>query len=219
MKKAVILSLLLIAAFPMLSQIETSTGSIRIEAETNADDNTSSGLELPRISAPSMTEPTEGISILNNDDLGEEEESNVNFAEDDGLVDYKSDKTPKYFDKKEKSVLPEYYNDQSLGEVYTGSEYVTIMCRDHEAVDGDQVRIFANKDVIRPQVTLGSGFTTIKLRLEPGLNTIVFEALNQGDSGPNTAELHVYDDDGRIISAEEWNLATGYKATISFIKN
>ncbi|MFT7157938.1 MAG: hypothetical protein ACI8Q1_002963, partial [Parvicella sp.] len=45
-----------------------------------------------------------------------------------------------------------------------------------------------------------------------------FEALNQGDSGPNTAELHVYDDKGMLVSAHEWNLLTGNKASIIVYK-
>jgi hypothetical protein len=32
-------------------------------------------------------------------------------------------------------------------------------------------------------------------------NKIDFEALNQGSSGPNTAEFKVYDDKGSLISA------------------
>ena len=54
--------------------------------------------------------------------------------------------------------------------------------------------------------------------LEPGFNKIDFQALNQGESGPNTAELHVYDDNGVLVSAHEWNLLTGYKATVIVVK-
>ena len=46
-----------------------------------------------------------------------------------------------------------------------------------------------------------------------------FEAINQGESGPNTAEFQVYDDKGQLISANQWNLATGFKASIILIKN
>jgi hypothetical protein len=42
-------------------------------------------------------------------------------------------------------------------------------------------------------------------------------ALNQGDSGPNTAEFVIYDDKGRVVSSKEWNLLTGVKARIVFI--
>ena len=42
--------------------------------------------------------------------------------------------------------------------------------------------------------------------------------LNQGYSGPNTAEFKIYDDKGELISANQWNLATGFKATIIIVK-
>ena len=47
---------------------------------------------------------------------------------------------------------------------------------------------------------------------------IDFEALNQGTSGPNTAEFRVYDDKGTLVSASQWNLGTGFKATILLVK-
>ena len=43
-------------------------------------------------------------------------------------------------------------------------------------------------------------------------------ALNQGDSGPNTAELRIYDDNDILISSNQWNLATGAKATLIIVK-
>jgi hypothetical protein len=85
-------------------------------------------------------------------------------------------------------------------------------------VDGDVIRIFVNGDVIRGQVTLDASFRGFDLQLLPGENRIDFEALNQGDSGPNTAELHVYDDQGILVSAHEWNLLTGNKASIIVYK-
>ena len=56
------------------------------------------------------------------------------------------------------------------------------------------------------------------LIVDDGSSPEEFEALNQGSSGPNTAELHVYDDKGLIISAKEWNLLTGRRAIITVIK-
>jgi hypothetical protein len=50
------------------------------------------------------------------------------------------------------------------------------------------------------------------------LNVISFKALNQGTSGPNTAAFGVYDDQAQEISSNEWNLATGAKATLSIAR-
>ena len=44
-------------------------------------------------------------------------------------------------------------------------------------------------------------------------------ALNQGESGPNTAEVRVYDDQGNLMMANRWNLATGTKATFIVVKD
>jgi len=105
-----------------------------------------------------------------------------------------------------------------LCDVKTGSKFVSVKYRDHEYVDGDRIRIYVNKDIVQSSVYLGGSFSGFTLTLEEGENEIVFEALNQGSSGPNTAELHVYDDNGTIISAKEWNLLTGHRATIKVIK-
>lgn len=51
-----------------------------------------------------------------------------------------------------------------------------------------------------------------------GFNTIDFQALNQGEVGPNTAELLVLDEEGNILASEYWALATGVKATIILVK-
>jgi hypothetical protein len=54
--------------------------------------------------------------------------------------------------------------------------------------------------------------------LVQGINKIVFHALNQGESGPNTAEFQVYDDNQVQVSSKKWNLLTGVNATIIVVK-
>ena len=56
------------------------------------------------------------------------------------------------------------------------------------------------------------------VKLLEGFNKIDFVALNQGESGPNTAEVRVYDDDGNVMMSNLWNLATGSKATFIVVK-
>ena len=67
-------------------------------------------------------------------------------------------------------------------------------------------------------LTLDSSFRGINLDLEEGFNKIDFMALNQGSSGPNTAELRVFDDKDQMISSNQWNLATGGTATFIVVK-
>jgi hypothetical protein len=75
-----------------------------------------------------------------------------------------------------------------------------------------------NGEVVQSQVYLDSNFKGFEIALQKGFNKIDFEALNQGDSGPNTAEFRVYDDKKNLVSASEWNLGTGFKATIIIVK-
>ena len=111
-----------------------------------------------------------------------------------------------------------YRKNQNLGDFKTGSSTAKVRYRDAAYVDGDQIRVYLNDKVIQYQVNLDSEFKGFEIVLEKGFNKIEFEALNQGSSGPNTAEFQVYDDKGSIISASQWNLGTGFKATIILVK-
>ena len=120
---------------------------------------------------------------------------------------------------KEKEKNPNnYLGDAYLGDIATVSDSANIVCRDFEYVDGDRVRIMVNDEVVVQNLTLDSSFRGINLKLGEGFNKIDFIALNQGDSGPNTAELRIYDDNKKLISSNQWNLATGAKATLIIVK-
>ena len=121
--------------------------------------------------------------------------------------------------KKEKDKKPNGYSNGSyLGDVSTVSEYVNILCRDFEYVDGDRVRILVNDSIVIYNLLLDNSFTGFKLPLNKGFNKIDFTALNQGESGPNTAELRVFDDSQKLISSNQWNLSTGATATFIVVK-
>ena len=120
---------------------------------------------------------------------------------------------------KEKEKNPnKYTGDSYLGDLKTSSDYANILCRDFEYVDGDRVSILVNDQIVIQNLTLNSTFRGINLKLGEGFNKIDFVALNQGDSGPNTAELRIYDDNERLLSSNQWNLATGAKATLIIVK-
>lgn len=122
--------------------------------------------------------------------------------------------------KKEQPVEGEaiYFGDQFLGRFDIQSVFINVIYRDHGQVDGDRIRVFLNDDVIRPSVYLTSGYSGFKLNLKQGINKIEFEALNQGDLGPNTAEFQVYDDKENLVSSNRWNLSTGSRASIMLVK-
>lgn len=110
-----------------------------------------------------------------------------------------------------------FMSDQFLGQYDIDTEFVNIVCRDHEYPDGDRVSVSLNGKVVYPNIRLSSQYRRLKIDLIQGINKIDIIALNQGDSGPNTAEFVVYDDKGNVVSSKEWNLLTGVKAMITFI--
>ncbi len=108
--------------------------------------------------------------------------------------------------------------NQYLGDFRTTAKKVKVSYRDHEYVDGDRIRVWVNDRIVKDVIYLNSSFQGFDLDLAPGFNKIDFEALNQGTSGPNTAEFRVVDDQGNLISSNRWDLATGFKATIIIVK-
>lgn len=109
--------------------------------------------------------------------------------------------------------------DQDLGSFRTSSNSVNIICRDFQYPDGDRVTILVNDIPVVYNILLKQSYQKFNIPLEVGINKIAFEALNQGTSGPNTAAFKVYNDAGMLISSNEWNLATGAKATIVISKD
>lgn len=111
-----------------------------------------------------------------------------------------------------------YRKNQNLGNFKIKSITAKVLYRDFGEVDGDFIQVYLNDRVIIPEIIMDSEYQSFEVNLEKGFNKIDFKALNQGSSGPNTAEFQVYDDKGILISANQWNLATGFKATIILTK-
>ncbi|MCI2229539.1 hypothetical protein MC378_10205 [Polaribacter sp. MSW13] len=109
--------------------------------------------------------------------------------------------------------------DQDLGSFRTNSKSVNIICRDFQYPDGDRVSILVNNIPVIVNITLRQSYQSFNIPLEVGINRIAFKALNQGSSGPNTAAFKVYNDAGMLLSSNEWNLATGAKATLVIAKD
>ena len=120
--------------------------------------------------------------------------------------------------EKEKKGSNEHFGDQYLGDLKTTAKFVGIVCRDHEYVDGDRIKIYLNGEVVEYNLLLSGSFRGVNLDLEQGFNRIEFEALNQGSSGPNTAQVVVADEKGQVIHNNRWNLSTGSKASLIIVK-
>lgn len=120
--------------------------------------------------------------------------------------------------EKEKKGSKEHFGDQYLGDFKTSSKFVGIVCRDHEYVDGDRIKIYVNGEVVEFNLLLTGSFKGINVDLVKGFNRIEFEALNQGSSGPNTAQVVVADEKGEVIHNNRWNLSTGSRASLIIVK-
>lgn len=110
--------------------------------------------------------------------------------------------------------IKKFQTSLELGKIETDSKSIRIICRDHSYVDGDRVKLYVNEEVIRRSITLEGGYYSIDINLKEGFNRIDIEALNQGSSGPNTAEFKVLDEFGSVLADKEWNILTGYIATL-----
>jgi len=216
MKNFIAVSVLFLVATNGWAQFDNPrNNSVQIESTTN-DVKSPTGYELPAIKTPSLSNSEYKFNPKEAPKLGENDEKQFDMSNEETFISKKAD-GPKYFTK-DKEAKAEYGRDQDLGDVKTGGSYVNVVYRDHEYVDGDRIRVYVNDDVVQSDISLDGTFRGFDLPLQPGMNRIDFQALNQGSSGPNTAELHVYDDKGVLISAREWNLLTGHKATILVVK-
>ena len=147
------------------------------------------------------------------------------------IIKKKKKRSMSDYQKMDKDVLAKkYWNGQDvsvnkittaleLGRIETNSRSIRIECRDHSYVDGDMVRLYVNDVVIRSSIALKAGYYKIDIELNDGFNRVDIKALNQGTSGPNTAEFNVFDETGNLLASKEWNILTGYVATLVVMKN
>ena len=211
--------LLFLVSFQMFSQqVENKEQSIKIPAvETKEKDSTNTQFSVK----PEVKNPTPNTSgmILNRPRVIEKPEEEFSMIQEKKLRD-PGELFEERWNKKavEQGMKIESMPDQFLGDFKSNGTHVNIICRDHEFPDGDLVRIFVNDEIFIPSLLLTSGYKSFDVPLTVGFNKIVFLALNQGESGPNTAEFHVYDDNGVLVSSKKWNLLTGVSATIIVAK-
>ncbi|MDI1255147.1 MAG: hypothetical protein PSV16_03520 [Flavobacterium sp.] len=149
------------------------------------------------------------------------EEKPINLSGQNGFVD----PNVKYLTKLNKQrggfeTDPAMKKNQDYGQITTKAPNVYILFRDFGSIDGDQIKMSVNLVTLMPQTTLSGDFKIYNLALVPGFNKIDFLALNQGAEGPNTAEFKIieFDENGKVLVENAWNLATGFSATFLIIK-
>ncbi len=198
---------------PQTVVIDTSRSN-DFKLEIPGDDTTSTS-DFPNFK---FNEETNDASIDLSPDTQVSMEPRERFANENDL-----------FMKRLEGNLPKGTNDdenkrlgsqttQYFGDFRNNGEFVTIVVRDHQYQDGDLVSIAVNEETKKERVFLTNKPKGFKLKLKPGFNKIDFTALNQGSSGPNTAEFRVFDEHGNMISMNQWNLSTGVEATVVIVK-
>lgn len=125
---------------------------------------------------------------------------------------------PKVGPRTAKEGSKDHFPDQNLGEIKSSGKFVGVVARDHEFVDGDRVKIYLNETVVDPNMLLTGAFKGVNIDLNKGFNRITFEALNEGSSSPNTAQVDVYDDQGQLIYSNKWLLSGGSRASLVVTK-
>ncbi|MFT4805568.1 MAG: hypothetical protein ACJAZK_001245 [Psychroserpens sp.] len=226
MKHKIILLLFSFFALQTFGQPDNSEKkSIKIPAkETEKKDTTSVKLDIKpnsKIGITQIKKNISGITIPNESNVSiTKPKKEFSMIDDNGLLN-PGEMFEKRFNKVavEQGLKIETMADVFLGEIRSNGAFVRIVCRDHEFPDGDIVQVKVNDDIIIPRLVLTGGYKGFNVNLSVGSNKIEFLALNQGDSGPNTAEFIVYDDNGNLVSSKKWNLLTGVKATVMVLKD
>jgi hypothetical protein len=213
--------LIFILSVTVHAQIDSQKKSTPIPAIESKKDTSNSNIILP--SKPNENNSFSGLTVpKTNSDLNVPKKEFTMFGEKFGnpgeLYEKLVDKNLKSLEPGERERNNGSTTDQYFGDFKSNAKFVNVIYRDHEYPDGDRIRVYLNDDVIHPNILLEQNFKGFKLDLKPGFNKIDFQALNQGESGPNTAQFQVIDDSGNVISSNMWNLATGVKATVIIVK-
>lgn len=209
---------LLIFSFQGFSQFETPKKTLKMAPVTN-----NSGTIAPT-SSKSITYPSifdkkdkllENVSLLK-----KKPEVEKSIMEKEQFENPSKQYTEKMNKKSsDGEILERFKSDSFLGQFKTGTKIISIACRDHEAPDGDLVRIWLNDKIVVDAILLDVEFKEVYLDLNEGINKIEIEALNQGESGPNTAQFVIYDQKKGMITTNKWNLTTGVKAKLVILKD
>jgi hypothetical protein len=184
------------------------------------------GQESPAITSPTFSSPNKPIlGVLDNqksaDDfsfLNNKNDERGSLFEREQYIDTSAPYLKRLRKREEDNANMGYLGDTYLGDVNTSSKTAIIVCRDFEYEDGDRVQITLNDTVLLQDLYLKNKYFMMEIELKPGFNKFDFKALNQGASGPNTAELKVYDDQQKLLSSNQWNLSSGATATFIVVK-
>lgn len=175
---------------------------------------------------PSEPKKEEKFKISTFEELMQKETSSPNPFEKnkkgftmlpDETIQRRIDKFEPKYAENANTIRPEFLKNQNFGTYTSKSSKVSIMCRDHQAIDGDIVNVYLNSYQVAKNVYLNSTYRVIEVDLTTGLNKIEFVALNMGEYAPNTAEFQVVDALGNVLVSNIWYLATDVKAMMTVV--
>ncbi len=208
--------ILLFFASKSFSQFELPKKTLKIAPVTNPSGEvaptSSSTMKYPSI-FDKKDKLSENVSLLN-----KKPEETKSVMETEKFESQSKDYTDRMNKKSDGKILEKFKSDSFLGQFKVGTKIISIACRDHEAPDGDLVRIWLNDKIAVDAILLEVDFKEVFLELNEGINKIEIEALNQGSSGPNTAQFVIYDQKKGTITTNKWNLTTGVRAKIIILK-
>lgn len=217
--KAVLAFLFLVFfSFKGFSQFETPKRTINIAPISNSK-GTVSPTSSKSITYPSIFDKKDkllsGVSLLN-----KKPEEGKSVFEKEQFASSSAEHTERMNNqlKKEGFSRENVSSDMYLGDFKITTEKLNIACRDNSAIDGDNICIWINGERVIPYVGLEAGFKTYTFNLKNGLNTIQIEALNVGEVFPNTGQFAFFDGNEKLVTNQNWDLNTGYKAIVKIFR-
>ena len=193
------------------------------------ESNTPPSKSFPNLAAPEkksflLSEPESDFLKKPNTSRLELKKPMLDMTQKEKFIDlgtqylYRLNRNLKNQSEEDQKLPKDFMIDQYLGDFRSTEKIMQVVVRDHEHPDGDRIKILVNDQEVVSNLLLIAQFRGLELPLVEGFNKIDFIALNQGESGPNTAEVQIYNSKGQLQAANRWNLATGVKATYVIIK-
>lgn len=201
--------LFLLTFFQMSAQFDKKKQPIRLELKSPFEKTDTNTSNLPSI---------EFKSIFDKNDNYLKKFSTLNTKEEPtkSILDTSTDfKNPgdEIKEKLNREIEREgSWEDVFFGKFVVNTPIIKIMARDFMDPDGDRVQVVLNDVVTVTNITLDVSYKSYYIDLRDGENLLNIVALNQGLAGPNTANFAIYDNEGNLITTNDWNLKTGVAA-------